>query len=191
MSKSNEMKPGKNGYKIVFATNTIVMNYKFAAAAAQYGTPEYKLMKKIRRDFPGMAEIVVSGRDKKIASPNTRFTYDNMKAHIRAYENADELLEVFKTVLMLVHCRSNGIISVLFELNHKGSFVEFFSVSHCIHFSTRNFTGNPFIIQMVIWHVMFNLRQKIRGFIKEKTSATDMNTLVIRQRRDFGISKNL
>ena len=31
MSKSNEMKPGKNGYKIVFANNTIVMNYKFAA----------------------------------------------------------------------------------------------------------------------------------------------------------------
>ena len=98
MSKHNEMKPGKNGYKIVFATNTIVMNYKFAAAAAQYGTPEYKLMKKIRRDFPGMSEVVVSGRDKKVASPNTRFTYDNMKAHIRAYENADELLEVFKTV---------------------------------------------------------------------------------------------
>lgn len=32
----NEVKPGKNGYKIVFATNTVIMNYKFAAAAAQY-----------------------------------------------------------------------------------------------------------------------------------------------------------
>ena len=30
----NEVKPGKNGYKIVFATNTVIMNYKFAAAAA-------------------------------------------------------------------------------------------------------------------------------------------------------------
>ena len=91
-------KPGKNGYKIVFATNTVVMNYKFAAAAAQYGTPEYKLMKKIRRDFPGMAEQVVSGREKKTAAPNTRLTYENMEIHIGAYENADELLEVFKTV---------------------------------------------------------------------------------------------
>lgn len=101
MSKHNEMKPGKNGYKIVFATNTIVMNYKFAAAAAQYGTKENKLMKSIRRDFPGMAEVVVSGRDKKTAAPNTRLTYENMEIHIGAYENADELLAVFKTVKAL------------------------------------------------------------------------------------------
>ena len=40
MAQTNMPKPGKNGYKIVFATNTVVMNYKFAAAAAQYGTPE-------------------------------------------------------------------------------------------------------------------------------------------------------
>lgn len=101
MAQTNMPKPGKNGYKIVFATNTVVMNYKFAAAAAQYGTPEYKLMKKIRRDFPGMAEQVVSGREKKTAAPNTRLTYENMEIHIGAYENADELLEVFKTVKAL------------------------------------------------------------------------------------------
>ena len=101
MAQTNMPKPGKNGYKIVFATNTIVMNYKFAAAAAQYGTPEYKLMKKIRRDFPNMAEQVVSGREKKTAAPNTRLTYDNMEIHIEAYENAEELKEVFKTVKAL------------------------------------------------------------------------------------------
>ena len=101
MAQTNMPKPGKNGYKIVFATNTVVMNYKFAAAAAQYGTPEYKLMKKIRRDFPGMAEQVISGREKKTAAPNTRLTYENMEIHIGAYENADELLEVFKTVKAL------------------------------------------------------------------------------------------
>ena len=101
MAQTNMPKPGKNGYKIVFATNTVVMNYKFAAAAAQYGTPEYKLMKKIRRDFPGMTEQVVSGREKKTAAPNTRLTYENMEIHIGAYENADELLEVFKTVKAL------------------------------------------------------------------------------------------
>lgn len=101
MAQTNMHKPGKNGYKIVFATNTIVMNYKFAAAAAQYGTPEYRLMKKIRRDFPGMTEQVVSGREKKSTAPNTRLTYENMETHISAYENADELLEVFKTVKTL------------------------------------------------------------------------------------------
>ena len=38
MSKFNEMevKPGRNGYKILFDTNMLIMNYKFAKAAAQY-----------------------------------------------------------------------------------------------------------------------------------------------------------
>ena len=44
---TSSVKPGKNGYKILFATNTVIMNYKFAAAAAEYGTKEYKIMKGI------------------------------------------------------------------------------------------------------------------------------------------------
>lgn len=100
-TNKDAVKPGKNGYKIVFNENTVVMNYKFAAAAAQYGTREYKIMKGIRRDFPGMAEVVVSGREKKSPHPNTRFTYENMEIHIRAYENAEDLLEVFETVKAL------------------------------------------------------------------------------------------
>ena len=98
MNTNLTTKPGKNGYKIVFATNTVVMNYKFAAAAAEYGTKEYKIMKGIRRDFPGMNEIVVSGREQKSPRTNTRLTYENMKKYISAHENADELLEVFETV---------------------------------------------------------------------------------------------
>ena len=100
MSKQNS-KPGKNGYKINFNTNTVVMNYKFAAAAAEYGTPEYNIMKGIRADFPGMAEVVVSRREKKTPHPNTRLTYENMEIHINAYENANDLLEVFETVKAL------------------------------------------------------------------------------------------
>ena len=86
---SASVKPGKN---------TVIMNYKFAAAAAEYGTPEYNILKGIRADFPGMAEVVMSGREQKSPRPNTRLTYENMEKHIRVYDNADELLEVFKTV---------------------------------------------------------------------------------------------
>lgn len=101
MAQNNMPKPGKNGYKIVFATNTVVMNYKFAAAAAQYGTKENRIIRNIRHDFPGMAEVVVSGRERKSAAANTRLTYQNMETHIGAYENAGELMEVFKTVRAL------------------------------------------------------------------------------------------
>ena len=97
----NTMKPGKNGYKIFFNENTVVMNYKFASAAGQFGTREYEIIKGIRADFPQMKEVVVSGRERKNANENKRLTYENMEIHIQAYENSDELLEVFETVKSL------------------------------------------------------------------------------------------
>lgn len=101
MATTKKMTPGREGYKILFNENTVIMNYKFAAAAAKYGTPENKLMKNIREDFPGMAEVVISGREQTSAKKNTRLTYENMETHIKVYENADELMEVFESVKAL------------------------------------------------------------------------------------------
>ena len=101
MATSKRVTPGREGYKILFNENTVIMNHKFAAAAAKYGTKENNLMKSIRQDFPGMAEVIVSGRECNKAKPNSRLTYDNMKKHIAAYDNAAELLEVFETVKAL------------------------------------------------------------------------------------------
>lgn len=89
------------GYKIDFTTNTIVMNYKFAAASKKYGTPEYKLLKDILADFPTMKTVVKAGREIKTARPNKRLTYANMEKHISAYTNADELHSIFETVKTL------------------------------------------------------------------------------------------
>lgn len=93
--------PGREGYKILFPENTVIMNYKFSAAAAKYGTKENRIMLNIRHDFPGLEEVVVSGRHQASAKANTRLTYENMETHIQAYSNADELLEVFRTVQAL------------------------------------------------------------------------------------------
>ena len=101
MATTKKVTPGRKGYKILFNENTVIMNYKFAAAAAKYGTPENKLMKNIRNDFPGMTEVVVSGREQTSAKKNTRLTYENMETHIKVYENADELMEVFASVKAL------------------------------------------------------------------------------------------
>ena len=92
------VKPGRKGYKILFDTNTVIMNHKFAAAAAVYGSDENRLIRDIRADFPGMTEVVISGRVQTSAKANHRLTYENMEKHIRVYENADELLAVFETV---------------------------------------------------------------------------------------------
>ena len=98
MANSKRMTPGREGYKILFAENTVIMNKKFAAAAAEYGTVENITLYHIRNDFPGMKEVIVSGRECDKAKPNHRLTYENMEKHIAVYENADELMDVFKTV---------------------------------------------------------------------------------------------
>ena len=101
MATTKRVTPGREGYKILFNENTVIMNNKFAAAAAKYGTAENKLMKDIRKDFPGMTEVIVSGREQTTTQTNTRLTYENMEKHIRAYDNAEELLDVFETVKAL------------------------------------------------------------------------------------------
>ena len=95
---ANRVTPGREGYKILFAENTVIMNHKFAAAAAKYGTKQNRIIRNIRHDFPGMTEVIVSGRECDKTKPNTRLTYENMEKHISVYENAEELLDVFKTV---------------------------------------------------------------------------------------------
>ena len=101
MATTKRVTPGREGYKILFNENTVIMNYKFAAAAAKYGTKENNLMKSIRTDFPGMAEVIISGRECDKAKPNSRLSYANMAKHIAAYDNSSELLDVFKTVKAL------------------------------------------------------------------------------------------
>ena len=98
MATTKRVTPGRKGYKIMFAENTVIMNKKFAAAAAEYGTIENITLYHIRNDFPGMKEVVVSGRECDKAKPNHRLTYENMEKHIMVYENAEELLNVFDTV---------------------------------------------------------------------------------------------
>lgn len=90
-----------NGYKIDFANNVITMNYKFAAAASQYGTTEYNLIRDIKADFPDLKEVVKSGREQKNARPNKRLTYANMLKHISVYDNAAELTNAFESVKTL------------------------------------------------------------------------------------------
>ena len=101
MATVKRVTPGREGYKILFNENTVIMNHKFAAAAAKYGTKENLLIKRIREDFPGMKELIVSGREQTTAKANSRLTYENMEKHIRAYDNAEELLDVFETVKAL------------------------------------------------------------------------------------------
>lgn len=90
-----------NGYKIDFATNTLTLNYKFNKALSDFGSPEYLRYKAIMEDFPALRVVVKAGRTIETTRENKRLSYENMEKHIEAYENAEELKEVFKTVKAL------------------------------------------------------------------------------------------
>ena len=87
-----------NGYKIDFITETLILNYKFAEAAEKYGSPEYKLLQSIKKDFPNITVVVKSGREQKTARYNKNLKYKNMEKYIRCFDNSDVLLKRFETV---------------------------------------------------------------------------------------------
>lgn len=89
------------GYKLDFATGTLTINYKFAKALNDYGSPEYLRYKAILADFPDLKVIRKAGRTVTSTRPNKRLTYENMESHIRAYENAGSLIDTFETVKTL------------------------------------------------------------------------------------------
>ena len=86
------------GYTIDYTANTITMNYKFAAAAAKYGTQAYNTLKAILTDYPQMKQVIKAGRTIKTTRPTKRETYENMEKYMSTYSNADELLAMFQTV---------------------------------------------------------------------------------------------
>ena len=89
------------GYKIDFTTNTLVMNYKFSAAAQVFGSAENKLMRNIQKAFPQLSVAVRPGRVVKTTAKNKRLTYTNMETYISQFKNADELLRNFNVVKAL------------------------------------------------------------------------------------------
>ncbi len=84
------------GYKIKFAERKIVMNCKFASAAEVYGSPEYKMLKAIREDFPTFDVIIQKGREIKTPRKTKRMKYKNMEKYINTFENAEELMEMYE-----------------------------------------------------------------------------------------------
>ena len=90
-NKKNKIK----GYEIDFTTNTLYMNFKFAEASTEYGTPEYKLLQNIRKDLPSIKIEKRAGRNAKTCNANKRLTYANMESYIKIQDNADELMAAY------------------------------------------------------------------------------------------------
>ena len=88
----------KNTYKIDFVNNTLNMSKVFEEALNNPASEEYKLLKQLRADFPGIQIVRKTRRPSKTARPNKNLTYANMEKYMSVFENADELLTQFRVV---------------------------------------------------------------------------------------------
>ncbi len=91
-------------YKIDYAHNTIVIDYKFAKAAQEIGSPAYCDLKQIKEDFPYMQMRVASHRDTKACHHNKNLTYANMIRYMSTFTNREELLVEFATIREEASC---------------------------------------------------------------------------------------
>ena len=66
----------------------------FAKKAVIFGTPEYKLWREYKKDFPE-AEMVTATTHKSVTIDCKNLTYENMKRFIQQQDNAEELLAEF------------------------------------------------------------------------------------------------
>ena len=85
----------------------------FAKQARIFGTPEYKLWKEYRKDFPEAQ--MVTKTIKKNASKRTykNLTYANMERFLKSQNNADQLLKEFKVKKEAAAIQQNPYRAVL------------------------------------------------------------------------------
>ena len=86
-------------YKIDFTRDTITISKEFEeAAAGNTESPEYKLLKQLKSDYPGMTINRKTHRSPKNCNADKGLTYAHMERYINVFKNADELLERFEQV---------------------------------------------------------------------------------------------
>ena len=85
----------------------------FAKQARIFGTPEYKLWKEYRKDFPEAQ--MVTKTIKKNASKRTykNLTYANMERFLKSQENGEELLKEFNIKKEVAAIQQNPYRAVL------------------------------------------------------------------------------
>ncbi len=78
----------KNDYRFDHDTNTLIATKSFMTAASKLGTPEYKVIRELRKDYPKMQIRVEDNAPKKNAPP--KLSYQQMKQFISLCRDAAE-----------------------------------------------------------------------------------------------------
>ena len=85
-------------YRVDFTKMTLTMTADFADNAYDPTTEEYKILTRLKKDFPNLRIVRKTHRSPKTANPANGLTYERMEKYIRLHENADELFDLFQKV---------------------------------------------------------------------------------------------
>ena len=85
-------------YRVDFTKMTLTMTADFADNAYDPTTEEYKILTRLKKDFPNLRIVRKPHRPPKTATPAKGLTYERMEKYIRLHENADELFDLFQKV---------------------------------------------------------------------------------------------
>lgn len=89
--KTNNLK----GYKIDFPNKSVIVNHKFAKAAALGFTAEADVLAAILKKFPHFEIVEMAGRKNKTCHHDKNLTYAHMETYISTKDNADELMAAY------------------------------------------------------------------------------------------------
>lgn len=82
--------------KINNTKKTIEMTKKFAAAAARYGTEEYRALQEVRRDYPNYKEVTVSRKTSAQKETYKGLTFSYMEKYIAAHDDDNSIMAEYQ-----------------------------------------------------------------------------------------------
>lgn len=85
----------------------------FAKKAVIFGTPEYKLWREYKKDFPEAEMVTKTRASKPRVIPTRNLSYANMVKFIKEQDNAAELLAEFKREREMSYIQTSPYRSVL------------------------------------------------------------------------------
>lgn len=90
-----------------------MVSKKFEKNASVYGTPEFKLWREYKKEFPNAVMTTKSIKKNPDKRTNKNLKYENMRLFIKEQDNAEELLKEFEREIRLSKIQSNPYRAVL------------------------------------------------------------------------------
>ena len=92
--------------------NAIELTKKESAAAAKFGTPEYRALQEARKDYPGFKVVTITRKSTTKKESCKGLTYDYMKTYIILHTTPEEeaaAVAEFDELILISKCQQQSL----------------------------------------------------------------------------------